>query len=351
MAEKVLVTGASGFLGSRLVRKLVENGEQVKALVRATSSLRALEGIPRDNLEIVQGDVMIAHTVYRSLAGCDRLYHVAAVNQLWDPQPERILDAAIVGTEQTLEAARKRGLAKVVYTSSAGVLGTSGGEEMDETHALNLSDPETYIEAKTKAEERALSFHSEHGLPVVVVNPSVIVGPGDFRPTPAGQGILRYLEWSYPFGFPMVAGGLSVVDVDDVAQGHYLAMQKGRPGERYILGGENLSYEQMFGILSELTGLEPPGKPVSQGLVELAGRFSELYARWSGKEPLIGYRSARDFGSATSWVSSEKAARELGYTHRSARKALLRSVQSFLEQRLVSSDQTRRIRVDLRAVA
>jgi dihydroflavonol-4-reductase len=351
MAEKVLVTGASGFLGARLVRKLIEQGEHVKALVRATSSLRALDGIPRENLEIVQGDVMIAHTVYRSLAGCDRLFHVAAVNQLWDPHPAKILDAAIVGTEQTLEAAYKKGISKVVYTSSAGVLGTTGSEPMDESHGLNLSDPETYIEAKVKAEERALSFYSEKGLPVVVVNPSVIVGPGDFRPTPAGAGILRYLEWSYPFGFPTVAGGLSVVDVDDVAEGHILAMQKGRPGERYILGGENLDYEQMFTLLSELTGLEPPGKPVSQGMAELGGRLSELYARWSGKEPLIGYRSARDFAGANSWVSSEKAERELGYTHRSARKALLRQVQFFLEKRLVSTEHSRRIRVDLRAVA
>jgi dihydroflavonol-4-reductase len=351
MAEKVLVTGASGFLGARVVRKLLDAGEHVKALVRSTSSLRALAGLAGDRLEIVEGDVMIAHTVYRSLAGCDRMFHVAAVNQLWDPHPKKILDAAIVGTEQTLEAAAKRGLRKVVYTSSVAVLGLSGNEPMDETHGMNLSDPETYIEAKTRAEEMALSFVNDRGLPVTIVNPAVIVGPGDYRPTPAGAGILRYLEWNLPFGFPTVGGGLNLVDVDDVAEGHVLAMEKGKIGERYILGGDNLDYEQMFTILSELTGLEPPGKPVSQGLIELAGRLSELHARFTGKEPLIGYRSARDFGNGNSWVTSEKAEEELGYTHRSARKALLRHVQFFLEHGLVSNELRRRVRVDLRAVA
>lgn len=294
---------------------------------------------------------MIEHTVYRNLAGCNRLYHVAAVNQLWDPHPEKILDAAIVGTGQTLEAARKKGIERVVYTSSVGTLGLSGKEPMDETHAMNLSDPETYIEAKTKAEALALSYAADKGLPVVVVNPAVIAGPGDYRPTPFGAGVLRYLEWGYPFAFPTSAGGLNLVDVDDVAEGHILAMDKGRSGERYILGGENLGYEQLFTILSELTGLEPPGKPLSQGMIELGGRLSELYARISGREPLIGYRSARDFGSGSSWVTSEKAESELGYAHRGARKTLLRHVQFLLEHRLVSPDRTRRMRVDLRAVA
>ncbi|MCS6900587.1 MAG: NAD-dependent epimerase/dehydratase family protein, partial [Myxococcales bacterium] len=220
MSKSVLVTGASGFLGSRVVRALVEASQPVKALVRASSSLRALSGLTSSEVTVVVGDVRVEHSIYRALAGCDRMIHVAAVNRLWSRNPRDILDPAIEGTRAALTAARKRGIRRVVYTSSVATLGTTPAPEpMTEDHAFNLEDPATYIEAKKIAEEVALSFR--HEMEVIVALPSVLVGPGDIKPTPAGDGLLRFLSWNVPLlDFPVTEGGLNYVDVDDVAQGH-----------------------------------------------------------------------------------------------------------------------------------
>jgi dihydroflavonol-4-reductase len=348
---KVLVTGASGFIGSRLVRQLVESGEQVKALVRASSSRKALAGLPASQVEIVEGDVMVSHTIYRALAGCDRMFHVAAMNKMWDRRPGAVVDAALVGTHETLEAARRRQLARVVYTSSIGVLGASSSrEEMDESNELNLEDAEQYIVGKVKAEASALEFTKDFD--VVVTMPAMAFGPGDYKPTPAGAMLLKFLAWNIPLiDFPVTEGGINVVDVDDVARGHVLAMEKGKSGERYILGGENLTIEQVFTLLAEITGLSGPGSPSGKGLAELVGRLSELRARLGGPDPEVTFRMARDYVGAYTWVTSQKAETELGYSHRSARRALARGVHFFLENGFVDAKVARRIRVDLRAPA
>ncbi|MCU0692969.1 MAG: NAD-dependent epimerase/dehydratase family protein, partial [Polyangiaceae bacterium] len=171
---KVMVTGASGFVGSRLVRALVERGEVVRVLVRAGSSRRFLDGLPADQVEVCLGDILIEHEVYRALIGCDRLYHVAAVYKMFARNPSDILLPAVQGTRITLEAARKRGIHKVVVTSSVAALGVNDRPEpMDESHVFNLRDTETYILAKWQAEQEAMRF-AQAGLPVVVVNPSGI---------------------------------------------------------------------------------------------------------------------------------------------------------------------------------
>lgn len=353
MGNKVLVTGAAGFLGSRLVRQLLEAGEEVKGLVRASSSMKNLADIPRDKLDLIEGDVTVEHSVYRAMAGCDRLYHVAAVNRLWAPNRKDVLDAAIVGTEQVLSAAKKRGIARVVCTSSVATLGTTPSpEEMDESHAFNLQDPETYIEGKKKAEDLALALNEEGRFEVIAALPAVILGPGDLKPSPAGEALVRFLSWDMPLiDFPIVEGGLNYVDVDDVARGHILAMEKGKPGQRYILGGENLTYEQIFSLASELAGVGAPGSPLPKALAELGGRLAELRAKLGGPEPPVTYRAARDYAGAYAWVSSARAEKELGYTHRSARKAVARSIQWLLEKKFLHADAARRIRVDLRAPA
>lgn len=350
MADQwTLVTGASGFVGGHLVRKLVERGERVKAFVRPGSNLKYLQDLPQDRLRLAFGDIMIEHTVYRALAKCNRLYHVASNFTMWDRNPDRILEPAIEGTRATLSAAKKRGLEKIVVTSSVAALGVSlKPEPMDEEHEFNLADPETYILSKYEAEQVALEF-AEQGLPVVVVLPAGIFGPGDWKPTPSGQGIVTYLKLPPFVRMPVSEGGINVVDVDDVATGHVLAMDKGRIGERYILGGENVTFTQMFEILSELTGLAPPGKTLSPGLVELAGRLAELGARFGGGEPQLTYRLARDYASAHAWVTSEKAERELGYTHRPARETLARSVKWYLERGYVPERARRRVRLELSA--
>ncbi len=353
MGTKVLVTGAAGFLGSRLVRQLIEAGESVKGVVRASSNLQNLADLPRDKLDLIAADVTVEHSIYRALAGCDRLYHVAAVNRLWASNPKDVLDAAIIGTQETLSAAKKRGIQRVVCTSSVATLGaTSSPEEMDESHEFNLPDPEMYIEGKKKAEDIALGMNEEGRFEVIAALPSAILGPGDLKPSPAGEAMIRFLSWDMPLiDFPVVEGGLNYVDVDDVARGHILAMQKGKAGQRYILGGENLTFEQVFSLASELAGVGAPGSSVPKGLVELAGRFSELRARLGGPEPMITYRAARDYVGAYAWVTSARAEKELGYTHRSARKAVARSIQWLLEKKFLHVDAARRIRVDLRAPA
>jgi len=343
-----LVTGASGFVGSRLVRALVERGEHVKAFVRPGSSLRQIADLPPELCRLAYGDITVEHTVYRALSGCTRMYHVASNFKMWDRDPERILGPAIEGTRATLEAARRRGLEKIVVTSSAGALGaTTSPEQMDETHEFNLKDPETYVLSKFEAERVAIEY-AEEGLPVVVVEPAGIFGPGDWKPTPSGQGILTYLKMSPSIRVPVTDGGISIVDVDDVVEGHIRAMLKGHVGEKYILGGEDVTYRQMFEILSDLTGLAPPGKSISPGLVGLAGRLLELKASLFGGDPTITRRLARDYAFGYIWVTSEKAEKALGYKFRPARVTLSRSVRWYLEHGYISDKQAQRVRLEFR---
>jgi dihydroflavonol-4-reductase len=276
------------------------------------------------------------------------MYHVASNFKMWDRDPDQILEPAIEGTRATLSAARKRGLEKVVVTSSVAALGVSlEPEPMDEAHEFDLADPETYILSKYEAERVALEF-ADQGLPVVIVNPSGVMGPGDWKPTPTGQGIVSYLKLPPSLRMPVTDGGINVVDVEDVAMGHVLAMDKGRIGERYVLGGEDQTYTQLFETLSDLTGLAPPGRKLSSGMIELFGRLLELRARLFGGEPELTYRLARDFAFAYTWVTSEKAENELGYTYRPARETLARSVRWYLERGYVPERAARRVRLELR---
>jgi dihydroflavonol-4-reductase len=343
-----LVTGASGFVGSRLVRALVERGERVKAFVRPGSNLRQISDLPEDKCRLAFGDITVGHTVYRALSGCNRMYHVATNYKMWDKDPDRILKPAIEGTHATLEAARRRNLDKIVVTSSVGALGaTTTAEPMDETHEFNLQDPETYVESKFRAEQVALDY-AKAGLPVVVVEPSGIFGPGDWKPTPSGAGIVTYLKLPQVIRMPVTDGGLSIVDVDDVVEGHIAAMNKGRVGEKYILGGENVTYRDMFEMLSDLTGLAPPGKTASPGMVSLGGILMELKASLLGGDPPITRRLARDYAFGYLWVTSEKAAKELGYQFRPARVTLSRSVRWYLEHGYVPEKHARRVRLEFR---
>jgi dihydroflavonol-4-reductase len=345
----VLVTGANGFLGATLVRKLLERGERVKAFVRPETNLSSLEGLPRDRLLLAVGDVMAEGSVYAALSGCSRLYHVASNFKLWDKNPKTIIEPAVIGTQNVLRSAQGRGIEKVVVTSSCAVLGTTQDEPMDETHELNLTDPEAYIRAKVEAAD-VVSKAVEAGQPIVSVLPSTIAGPGDRKPTPNGQMLLRYLTFSPGLRFPVVPGGLSIVDVEDVALGHILAMEKGIVGESYILGGDNLTYTQIFEMLADITGLAEPSKPNSPGLARLVGVLWELAARYRGGQPIVTSRIARDYVGSHVWVTSEKAESQLGYTHRSAREALARSVRWFLDNGYVPQRAASRVRLELRPV-
>lgn len=350
MRSFCLVTGATGFVGSRLVHALLDRGECVKALVRPGSNLRALEGLSPERFKIAVGDVCVEQSVFAALAGCSHLYHLAANFKLWDPKPERVIAPAVEGTRATLRAARHRKLEKIVVTSSAGVLGvTAAPEPVDESHAFNLDDPEAYFAAKVAADAVVDEFLGA-GLPIVRVLPTTIAGPGDWKPTPNGRLLLEYLKTPSTSHFPVSRGGINVVDVDDVAAGHVLAMERGVIGESYILGGENLTFSQVFETLCDLTGLSEPSAPKSKGLLQLAGTLFELNARLRGGQPQITSRLARDYADAFAFVTSQKAETALGYTHRSAREALARSVRWFLANGYVPQKAAGRVRLELRPV-
>jgi len=343
-----LVTGATGFLGSQLVRTLLSRGESVKAFVRPGSNLAALSGYPRDRFKIAVGDIRIEQSVFAALANCTRMYHVAANFKIWDPKPSRIILPAVEGMRATLRAALSRKLEKIVVTSSAGVLGTRTSEEpMDETHEFNLDDPEAYFAAKVAADKVAAEFIAE-GLPIVTVLPATIAGPGDWKPTPNGQLLLQYLKTPSTRHFPVSGGGINVVDVEDVANGHVGAMERGVEGERYVLGGENLTFSQVFETLCDLTGLAEPSAPKSKALMKFAGRLFELNARLRGGEPRITSRLANDYVDTFSYVTSKKAEAAFGYRHRPAREALARSVHWFLANGYVPPAAASRVRLELR---
>lgn len=347
--SSTLVTGATGFLGSQLVRTLIDRGETVKALVRPGSNLGALEGYPPERFKVAVGDIRIEQSVFAALAGCSRMYHVAANFKMWDPKPARIIEPAVQGMRATLSAARARGLEKIVVTSSAGVLGTTAGEElMDESHSFNLSDPEAYFAAKVAA-DRVVDEFCAAGLPIVSALPATIAGPGDWKPTPNGRLLLEYLKTPSTSHFPVSGGGINVVDVEDVANGHVLLMERGVVGERYLLGGENLTFSQLFETLCDLTGLSEPSSPKSKGLMQFAGLLFEIAARFGGGEPRITSRMARDYVDTYSWITSKKA-EALGYEHRSAREALVRSVRWFLTHGYVPKKAASRVRLELRPV-
>jgi dihydroflavonol-4-reductase len=345
-----LVTGATGFLGSQLVRSLIERGESVKAFVRPGSNLAALSGYPSDRFKLAVGDIRIEQSVFAALANCTRMYHVAANFKLWDAERSRIISPAVEGMRATLRAARARKLEKIVVTSSAGVLGTTAAEEpMDETREFNLDDPEAYFAAKVAADQVAAEFSAE-GLPIVTVLPTTIAGPGDWKPTPNGRLLLEYLRTPSTSHFPVSGGGFNLVDVEDVALGHVLAMERGRASERYLLGGQNLTFSQAFETLCDLTGLAEPSRPKGKGLLKFAGKLCELNARLRGGDPRITSRMANDYVDTFSYVTSKKAEAALGYRHRPAREALSRSVRWFLANGYVPQQAASRVRLELRPV-
>lgn len=348
-ARSVLVTGASGFLGSRLVKQLVAQGEHVRAMVRPGSHLGALVGVPQDRMQLVYGDVLIESTVYRALSGCSRLFHVAANVAMWSSDPKTIIEPAVSGTQAVLAAARQRGIERIVVTSSAAILGaTTRPEAVNETHPFDLDCPEIYVDAKVRA-NRVVEEAAAAGSPVVSVLPTLIFGPGDWKPTPGGRALLGYLRNNPDFRIPVAEGGLNVVDVDDVTMGHVLAMQKGRIGQRYILGGNDVTFTELVQTLADLTGLALPGPKLGRPLLGALACGAELLARATASEPAITRRMVKSRVGRYQWVKSEKAERELGYRSRTLRETLDRSIRWFLRNRYLTDQQMRRIWLELRA--
>ncbi len=326
MDEVTVVTGGTGFVGAAVVRHLVAAGHRVRAIVRRGSDRRLLAGLPA---ELVEGDLVDASSLSRALRGCGQLFHVAAFYSLWARDRRLFYDINLEGTHRILRSAADAGVARVVYTSTVGALGIPpGGEAGTEETRVSLADMAgDYKRSKFLAEEVARGF-ARQGLPVVIVNPSTPVGPGDIKPTPTGQMIVDFLRgrmWAY------LETGLNLVDVEDVAAGHLLAAQRGRVGERYILGGRNLTLREIFELLGRITGIRPPRLKVSAGLVLPVARISEWIAdHLTGRPPLVPVDAVR-MAKKTMFFDCSKAIRELGLPQSPVEEALARAVHWFRE--------------------
>ena len=303
-----LVTGASGFLGSHIARLLVQRGERVRVLLRPTSQTRLLEGLP---VARVSGDLRDAASLEKALAGVNTVYHVAADYRLWARDPREIYESNVEGTRNLLRAARRAGIEKFVYTSTVGTIAVPrDGSLPDENTVTSIEEMiGDYKRSKWLAEEEARQA-ATLGLPVVIVNPTTPIGPGDAKPTPTGRIILDFLNGRMP---AYVDTGLNFVPVEDAAAGHLLAAERGRIGERYIVGGENLTLKEALQILSQVSGRPAPRMRVPHVLALAAGYADAALSRLVGREPQIpleGVRMARH----SMFVSVEKARAELGFS-------------------------------------
>ena len=273
-----LVSGATGFVGSHVARRLAASGESVRALARPGSRRNALEGIA---VEWVEGDLRDESSLDRALAGVDRIYHVAADYRLWSRHPQEIYDSNVTGTKNLLAAALRARVQRFVYTSTVATIAVPrGNAPPDETNRASVDEMiGNYKRSKLLAEQEALRAAHE-GLPVVIVNPTTPVGPGDWKPTPTGRIILDFLLGRMP---AYVDTGLNFVPVEDVAEGHLLAAQRGKIGERYLLGGRNMTLKELLDALAKITGLVAPTWRIPHSVALVAACADAAYSRVTGR--------------------------------------------------------------------
>ncbi|HWF98165.1 MAG TPA: hopanoid-associated sugar epimerase [Steroidobacteraceae bacterium] len=329
---RALVTGATGFVGAAVARALLAEGWQVRALVRSGSDRRNIAALA---IEPRVGDLTDGASLERALEGCEAVFHVAADYRLWAPRPQELYRTNVEGTGLLLDAARRAAIGRVVYTSSVATVGlpVDGRPGSEETPVALADMIGHYKRSKFLAEQRAREAAAA-GVPVVIVNPSTPIGPGDVKPTPTGQIVLDAASGRTP---AYVDTGLNVVHVDDVAAGHLLAFHRGRIGERYILGGEDMTLRQILTLIAQLVGRRPPRIRLPHGVVLPVAYLSELYARVSGKPTRVtveGVRMARK----RMFFSSAKAARELGYRWRPPSEAFADALQWFRENGYLATE-------------
>ncbi|MDP6517012.1 MAG: NAD-dependent epimerase/dehydratase family protein [Alphaproteobacteria bacterium] len=319
-----LVTGATGFVGAAVARRLLAGGHDVRALVRAGADRRNLDGLAVD---IALGDLTDRNSLDRAAKGCEALFHVAADYRIWCPNPAIMMRVNVEGTANVMAAAGAAGVGRIVHTSSVAALGLGGdGTPADEdTPSTERDKIGPYKRSKFLAEQAVIRMVETDRLPAVVVNPSTPIGPRDIKPTPTGRIVVDAAAGRMP---AYVETGLNVVHVDDVAAGHVLAFEHGAIGRRYILGGENLSLREILAAVAGLVGRPPPRLRLPHGAVMPVAYAAEAWARLTGREPMVtvdGVRMARK----PMFYSSERARRELGYGPRPASEALADAVTWF----------------------
>jgi dihydroflavonol-4-reductase len=328
---RALVTGASGFVGSAVARALLRQGWQVRVLVRKDSDRRNLQQLA---VEIVTGDLADSASLERALAGCEALFHVAADYRLAALEPTQLYRTNVEGTRNILQAARLAGTARIVYTSSVATIGLpADGSPGREDTSVGLADMiGHYKRSKFLAEQLVLDL-ARDGSPVIIVNPSTPIGPGDVKPTPTGQLVLDAACGRMP---AYIDTGLNVVHVDDVAAGHLLAFHRGRIGERYILGGQDMTLRAILGEIARIVGRKAPSIRLPRVAILPIAYAAEAWARATGGSTRItveGVRMARK----RMYYSSDKAVRELGYSSREPTRALEDAVGWFREQGYLAS--------------
>jgi dihydroflavonol-4-reductase len=322
--DPILVTGANGFLGSAVVRALLADGSAVRALVRVGSDRRNLEGL---SIEIATGDLVDRDSVRAAVAGCSAVFHVAADYRLWVVDPKPMYRANVDGSLNVLEEAVAAGVPRMVYTSSVAVLGINRDRTpADETTPVGLSDMVGhYKRSKYLAEQAVRARAAELKYPLVTVNPSTPIGPRDIRPTPTGRILLDAAAGRMP---AFVDTGLNLVHVDDVAHGHLLALERGTPGERYVLGGEDFTLQRILTLVAEHVGRRASTIRLPHWFVYPIAIAAEGIAKVTRKEPRVTLDGVR-MSTKHMYFSSRKAERELGYRWRDPRLAIAAAVEWF----------------------
>ena len=329
---KTLVTGSTGFLGSSVLRELINDGREVKALIRKGTSKKNITGL---DVEIAYGDLRDIESIRSALNGCDILYHVAAYYSLWDRNKQLSHEINVKGTRNILRAAKEKDLKKIVYTSTVGCIGLNEDRTpaTENTFFNKNTLSNDYKKSKYQAEQVALEF-ARGGLPVVIVNPSTPVGPRDIKPTPTGKIILDFMNRDMP---AYIDTGLNLIDVKDCARGHILAELKGIPGDRYILGNQNMTLLEILITLEKITGLKAPRIKMPFWVALSAGWACEMVANHlTGKPPsipLAGVKMAKYF----MYFDSSKAVNKLGLAQNPVENALRKSVDWFKENNYLTN--------------
>jgi dihydroflavonol-4-reductase len=334
----ILVTGAAGFLGSHVTRQLVARGEEVRVLVRASSSNRAISDLP---LEYVTGDLRDAASLERAMSGVKRVFHVAADYRLWAKRSQDIYDSNLGGTQNLLAAAKKAGVEQLIYTSTVATIAVERPEMPNEFTQAKLGEMiGHYKRSKWMAEQEALKA-AKDGLPVIVAMPTTPVGPWDWKPTPTGKIILDFLNGKMP-GY--VETGLNFVGVEECAAGHLLVSEKGKIGERYLLGAENLTLKELLDTLARITGLPAPGMKIPHGLALGVAYVESAFSRLVGREPGIPVEGVK-ISRHTMFVDASRARRELGFQPGPVAAALERAVRWYQANGYVRAGRVKKMRL------